>query len=134
LQKPARSPQPGFLPCPYWPSQAATGIRVFWPSECVEEIANLPSFSEFSVTTRLLALHRHTKRRCQPIKPPAIIKKWLDDDCQTGEEMRDCILRSLEAFREVTIKAASEAGWISIQTRLEPPVGSGCDPMAKSGK
>ena len=51
----------------------------------------------------------------RPTKPPAIIKKWIDDEGQTEEEMRDYILRSLEGYRDVKSKATSEAGWISFK-------------------
>jgi hypothetical protein len=51
----------------------------------------------------------------RPSKLPAIIKKWIDDEGQTEEEMRDYILRSLEGYRNVTIKATTEAGWISFK-------------------
>jgi hypothetical protein len=51
----------------------------------------------------------------RPMKQPAIIEKWIDDEGQTEEEMRDYIRRSLEAYRDVRSKATTEAGWISFK-------------------
>jgi hypothetical protein len=67
------------------------------------------------------------------MKPPAIVKKWIDDEGQTETEMRDYILRSLEGYHGVKDKATTEAGWISFKLGCNLRAAASAIKWAQSG-
>lgn len=67
---------------------------------------------EFSVHRNVKGQQMSTTRQAQP---PAVIQRWINDEHETPESMRDYILRGLIAFATIQHPATDETGWVAFK-------------------